>query len=168
MMSGPIPNRSTERRRRNKPVEGNETEIVDLTAMIAREVEIPVADQNWHPMAVRLWESLPKSGQCIHYEPSDWEIAYLICENISRELKPIFVGFKHVWNSEAEGFEDIPQMEKMPIKGGDLSAILKAFHVLMLTEGDRRRLRLELNRQGDGGEIKPPIPIGTAKAGLLG
>jgi hypothetical protein len=60
-------------------------------------------------------------------------------------------------------------MQTIPIKGGNLSSILKAFHVLMMTEGDRRRMRLELQRQKDGdvGEGATIIPIEQGKAGLL-
>ncbi len=166
---GPIPERSEARRRRNKPGDGVEVEIVDLMKTISKEVEIPVANEDWHPAVALLWESIPASGQSLHYEPSDWATAYIICETLSRELLPQFVGMRSTWNSDAEEMEQRPEFQTIPIKGGNLSSILKAFHVLMMTEGDRRRMRLELQRQGDtnDGAGATVIPIGEAKAGLL-
>lgn len=166
---GPIPVRSEERRRVNKPVEGVEIEKIDLTDLIQHPVEVPVADDDWHPMVKALWESIRSSGQSVHYEPSDWMVAMIICESLSRELKPQFVGFEHRFNKDAGEMEDRARFETIPIKGGNLSSILKAFHVLMLTEGDRRRMRLELSRQGaDDGVKAPVVPIGQQRARLLG
>jgi hypothetical protein len=165
---GPIPERSAARRRRNKPGDGVEVEIVDLMEKISKEVEIPVAPEDWHPMARLLWEAIPASGQSLHYEPTDWVTAYIICETLSRELLPQFVGMRSTWNSDAEEMEQRPEFQTIPIKGGNLSSILKAFHVLMMTEGDRRRMRLELQRsKPDDGEAATVIPIREAKAGLL-
>lgn len=165
---GPIPERSEARRRRNKPAPDVEVEIVDLNSLIMRPVEIPVANEDWHPAVRMLWDSIPASGQAIHYEPTDWSIAYVICESLSRELLPQFVGMRNVFNTEAGEMETRPEFQTIPIKGGNLSSILKAFHVLMMTEGDRRRLRLELQRQGaDEGKPAPVVPIRQAKANLL-
>src|SRR5689334_13342074 len=56
-------------------------------------VDQPVASEDWHPVARRLYESLACSGQAVFYEPSDWMVAYLIAESISMDLRPQFVGF---------------------------------------------------------------------------
>jgi hypothetical protein len=130
---GPPPKRAAERRRANKP------EGIQVTqAPGADEVEIPEADPQWHPIAIRWFSSLAKSGQSRFYEPSDWETAYLIAESLSRDLKPQVVG--------THPETGVPIRASIPLKGASLSSYLRAMGVLMVTEGDRRRARLELIR----------------------
>ena len=130
---GPVPKRSSERRRTNKPAEGAGI----TTAPAARSVTVPRADSAWHKVARGWYLSLAKSGQSRFYEPSDWATAYLIAESLSRDLSTQVVGF-----TEKEG----AITATIPLKGASLSAYLKAMSSLLVTEGDRRRLRLELQR----------------------
>lgn len=137
MTSGPPPKRSEERRRRNK--DAVETQKVDVAELASHDVEIPVADETWDPVTKMIWESLPRSGQAIFYEPADWAAAYLMCESIDRDLKPQVVGIHE------ETGEVI--MAEIPLKGASLSAYIKMMTSLLMTEGDRRRARIELERQ---------------------
>lgn len=144
MPPGPVPKKDAERRRRNKtPDNGGMSaipaEVVNLDVAIAGEVEVPVMDKDWHPIAKQMWESQIKSGQVLWMEPSDWAILYTLCESLSRDLKPQVIGI-----SEETGK---PIMATIPLKGASLNAYLKAFASLLMTEGDRRRLRIELERQ---------------------
>lgn len=117
-MPGPIPERSDRRRRTNIP------EGVQVTQAAGAEVVVPPdADETWHAVATRWFDSLKTSGQSAFYEDSDWATAYLIAESMSREL--------HTGE---------------PPTGAALAAWLKAMASLMVTEGDRRRARLELER----------------------
>ncbi len=117
-MPGPPPNRSDQRRRVNKP------EGVQVTKAPGAETVVPPdADQDWHPVATRWFDSLKTSGQSTFYEDSDWATAYLIAESMSRELNT-----------------------GEPPTGAAMGAWLKAMGSLMVTEGDRRRARLELQR----------------------
>jgi hypothetical protein len=131
---GPAPKRSNERRRKNspKPTKGKSGS--------ATKVKAPAADQEWHPVAKQWYDSLEKSGQCEFYEASDWAMAYLVAESISRDLEPQFVGI-------AEKSGEVV-FEKVPMKGASLSAYLKAMSALMVSEADRRRAGIELERQG--------------------
>lgn len=144
MAPGPVPKKDAERRRRNKTSEKDGSlshipaEVVNLDALLAGEVEIPVADEKWHPVAKMLWDSQQSSGQVLWMEPSDWAILYATCESLSRDLKEQFVGL------DEEGH---PVMAKIPLKGSSLTAYMKVFASLLMTEGDRRRLRIELERQ---------------------
>ncbi len=133
-MPGPIPNRSDQRRRTNKP------EGVQVTKAEGAELVVkPDADPDWHPIAVRWFDSLKTSGQSAFYEDSDWATAYLIAESIDRELKdqPIIMGA-----GETRRIEWV----KQPVSGTALAGWLKAMGSLLVTEGDRRRARLELER----------------------
>lgn len=157
---GPVPKKEAERRRRND--DGVELIKINLDELIAGEVEVPAADPNWHPIATHFYESLQKSGQAIWLEPSDWSVAYILAESLSRDLKPQFVGM-----SEETG-EAI--LMTIPLKGSSLSSYLKAFSALLVTEGDRRRLRIELERQkrideaAEGGNV---VDIVQARADLF-
>lgn len=151
--SGPPPKRSDQRRRRNAagPELGEITE-----APGAVEVPIPPADQDWHPLAAGWYESLADSGQSSFYEPSDWAVAKLIAENMSRELRPL-----PLIDSEGHAVLDSrgkPIVRKLPMRGASVSAYLRAMSSLLVTEGDRRRLRLELQRLKPNGEDKPAHP----------
>lgn len=127
---GPVPKRSDQRRRRNK------TEPV-AKAPSSGGAKPPPADAKWHPVAKRWFQSLEKSGQSRFYEESDWATAYLLAESISRELhpQPMVVG---------RGEHAEIEMVSLPPKGASLAAWLKAMSSLLVTEGDRRRARLEL------------------------
>lgn len=133
--SGPVPKRSDDRRRRNAPV----TEITAAPAAVA--VTIPPADPEWHPVAQLIYGSLAESGQQRFYESSDWAMAYLLCESVSLDLKPQFVGFAQTGRDESEA-----EFTVIPLKGASLSAYLKGFGSLLMSEGDRRRAGIELQR----------------------
>lgn len=128
---GPVPKRSTQRRRTNK-------ESVPETAPAAAVVTVPEPDENWHPTAALWFASLKESGQSRFYESSDWALAFVIAESISRDLKPQVVGIH-------EETGDVVRAV-IPMKGASLSAYLKAMGSLLVTEGDRRRAGLELQR----------------------
>ena len=135
---GPPPKRDAERRRRNKP--DVPTETVDLSTLFAQEVEIPVADEDWHPAARRWYDSLKRSGQARFFEPSDWATAYIVAEDLHRQLSPIPIVV-----TDAEGGQSV-EMHDVPMNGAKLAAVLKAAASLMATEAERRRLRIEIER----------------------
>jgi hypothetical protein len=126
---GPVPKRSEERRRRNKDVE-----IDQVSSGTDLPCTPPEPDMFWHPVATRWYESLAESGQAIYYEPSDWMVAFYTAEAMTRNL-----------NSGQ-------------FSGHLFAAVQQAMTSLLCTEGDRRRLRLELTR----GEVKD-----TESAGVI-
>jgi hypothetical protein len=132
---GPVPKRAEQRRRTNKPT----TEI--KTAAASPEVTTPTADDAWHPVARRWFDSLAESGQAVWYEPSDWALAYLLAESMTRDLEAQFVGFEQTSRETTEA-----KFAKIPLKGASLAAYLKAMSNLLVTEGDRRRAGVELQR----------------------
>jgi hypothetical protein len=98
---------------------------------------IPEPKENWHPIAKNWYVSLAESGQSEFYESSDWAIAFLTAESISRDLSPQVVGV----TPSGEILRDV-----IPMKGASLSAYMKVMGDLLVTEGSRRRASVELQR----------------------
>ena len=134
---GPVPKRDAQRRRRNKP------EVEATTAEGAPPSSAPAADEGWHPIARRWYDSLAGSGQSKFYEPCDWESAYLLAESMSRELNPQPMTVGH---GDAARIE----MVALPPKAASLAAWRAMMAALLVNEGDRRRVRLELERPAPG------------------
>lgn len=130
-MRGPVPKRSDQRVRRNKPDGPEPTKISGATT-----VKAPAEDRNWHVSAKRWFRSLKKSGQAIFYEPSDWAYAQLAADLLSSE------------------------MEREKPRAVMISQILSMMDNLLTSEGSRRRVRIELIRAGqDQGEDADVIPL---------
>lgn len=113
---GPIPKRSTERRRRNKESQ------VETVEPIVEDVAVPPAEERWHPIAKDWYQSLADSGQSRYFEPSDWQAARYVAEVMSRHLK--------AKRLSAQLF----------------AAIWSAMSDLLTTEAARRRVRMEIER----------------------
>lgn len=138
-MPGPIGKRDGERRRRNK--DAVDTTVIDVAELISQPVEVPVADENWHPAILQLWESLQHSATATLYEPSDWATAYLACVAFDRQLKPV-----PIVTTDTDGNQEV-KMHEVPIPGAALTSMLKWLQDLMATEGARRRLKIETERK---------------------
>lgn len=99
--------------------------------------EPPEGKRTWHPVAAQWYASLANSGQSWWYQASDWATAYVLAEEIHRQLSPQVVGIT----------KDGDVIKAHRPMGNALAAILKGATNLMATEGDRRRLRIELERR---------------------
>lgn len=138
---GPVPKRSTERRRRNAP----DPSEAPLTTAPLGDVVIPEADEDWHDIAYDWYTGLAVSGQSRYYAQSDWDFAVILAEQLSRLMAPRFVGFQEKWNRDADAMEKLPVMQRQPMNGGELTSLIKGFTNLLVTEADRRRMRIELD-----------------------
>lgn len=116
-MPGPVPERSDQRRRRNKP----ETPTKSAPAAAAKVVQ-PAPAESWHPMARDWYVSLSESGQAFFYEASDWQQARVWAEVLSRQLSADRISAQMIAAWSAGATE------------------------LLTTEGARRRARVELER----------------------
>ena len=123
-MPGPVPKRSEERIRRNADV--IETDTVEMVGAV--EVpELGLVDP--HPLIIDLYASLAESGQSKYYEPSDWEFARILCHFLDRQVK-----------------------SSKP--SGQLIAVLHSMMTdLLIAEGARRRVRLEIEREQQKAQI---------------
>jgi hypothetical protein len=83
-------------------------------------VLIPPLRDELHPLAVRWYESLATSGQARFFEPSDWAMALL----------------------GAEVMDEFLTSRKASL----LPPLMALCSSLLATEGDRRRMRLEIQR----------------------
>jgi hypothetical protein len=123
MTRGPIPKRSDERIRRNK-VDG--LEKVEAIA----PVRMPFLGlDNPHPIIVDLYLSLGNSAQSRFYEPSDWEYARFCLY-----------------------FADVLLKQQRP-SSQLLASVQTMLTDLLVSEGSRRRVRLEVERSQSGGEV---------------
>ena len=121
-VSGPVPKRSSERIRRNADI----VEIEKVQAIGL--VEPPDLDfPDPHPMVVDFYESLKDSAQSKYYEPSDWQFARFICHYMNKQLK------------------GAPSAQM-------LASINSALADLLVSEGSRRRVRLEIEREAATGQ----------------
>ncbi len=114
---GPVPKRSSERRRRNKD---SVVETVELKGL--GPVPVPESDPAWHPRAREWYESLADSGQSKYFEPSDWQAARVLADALTKCLRMkrfSAVLFASVWAGMAD---------------------------LLTTEASRRRVRMEIER----------------------
>ena len=187
---GPVPKRSSQRRRRNKtgevavapagdrrasegepPRSGRGSGVEAWRAhakalglhvpegasrgeIIAMVDEVqPDGMSGWHPIVRDWYESLAASGQSEFYEPSDWMTARLLAEAMSRELSP------QPMTVMTESGPDV-KMVSLPPKGASLSAWFKAMSSLLVTEGDRRRMQVELARESvESEEVEQPSSV---------
>ena len=118
-ITGPVPKRDDERIRRNVPeVPTTKVEVIgDFTP----QPELGFPDP--HPIVRDFWESLPGSAQCRFYEPSDWQFARLalhFCDKLLKSEKP---------------------------NGQLLSVVTSMLSELLVSEGSRRRVRMEIERK---------------------
>lgn len=121
---GPVPKRSDERIRRNK----DDSPVEKVQAVGTVEVpELGFADP--HPIVVDMYESLKDSAQSQYYEPSDWQFARYTLHFADQQLK---------------SSKPSAQM---------VTALNQAFTDLLLSEGARRRVRLEIERAQAGAQV---------------
>ena len=123
---GPIPKRDEERIRRNIP------EDPTVTIQAIGVVEIPELgdvsfDGETHPLITDMYESIKQSAAVKYYEPTDWQFARLALHTLNAELVAA-------------------RQQGRPIGAMKLTAINQMLSALLLTEGDRRRVRLEIER----------------------
>ncbi|QKO02399.1 terminase small subunit [Mycobacterium phage DroogsArmy] len=115
---GPIPKRSDQRVRRNIP----ETPVTVLPVTTKPVKAPPMGIPDAHPIVSQLWDSLAKSAQAQFYEPSDWAVARLALHFANKEI----------WSAKPNG-----QI---------LATVNQMLTSLLMSEGDRRRMNLEIQR----------------------
>lgn len=122
---GPVPKRSDQTIRRNEP----EIPIDKIPAI----GEVPIPDlglPNPHPIVKDMYQSLQDSAQKIYFEPSDWQYARLTLHFVNKLLR------------------------KREPSAMMLATVNQMLTSLLMTEGDRRRVRIEVERNKNQTEAK--------------
>lgn len=127
-MPGPVPKRSDHRRRRN--TDGGAVEKLHVKNP---HVDMPTANPEWHPLVLDWYNSLAESMQSRLYEPSDHQHARLLAHLLSTALR-----------EKEEEDRKLPAML--------LQTIFSEMSKLLTTEGERRRMRLEIERDDSGAD----------------
>lgn len=125
---GPPPKRTDQRRRRNLPGTPDGPKRAAVKAPTPGNVSRPPADPAWHHAATAWYESFERSGQSAFFTDTDWTTAWVAAETISREFN-----------------------EPGRVSGAAMAQFFKACTILLACEGDRRRVQLELTRDGASG-----------------
>ena len=104
----------------------------DLEAVTKLEVDVlaeppPLGWEPGHFLVRDLYESAKVSAQAVFYEPTDWAVLRLLLFQADVYLQNVAAGGR--------------------ISSHALAQIVDGFSTLMFTEGDRRRLRLEITRK---------------------
>lgn len=118
MPPGPIPNHSSDLSRGR---DANRADRPDLVKGERLPVTVYKADPNWHPAAKRLYNSVKTSGQAAFYQNSDWALLWALCDDMS-----------HFKSSDRRS----AQMA---------ATVYAGLGNLLLTEGERRKARIELD-----------------------
>ncbi|ASR86458.1 hypothetical protein SEA_CHANGELING_5 [Mycobacterium phage Changeling] len=123
---GPIGKRDEERVRRNK--DENPTETIQVIGTFAPPDLGDVSHLGeTHPLIIEMYDSIKQSAAVKYYEPTDWQFARLTLYTLNQEL----IAAQH---------------NGKPVGAMKLTAINQMLSSLLLTEGDRRRVRLEIER----------------------
>lgn len=120
-------------------------------------------DEAWHPIATEFWHAFQETAHTSLWAKSDWMKLYLMCEQISREMNPQFVGFSETWDHDADQMVKKPVRATLPMKGATLSALGQWMTTLGTTYADRLRLEIELGKPGTASG--PPDPNDAAPTG---
>lgn len=128
---GPVGKRSDQRHGHRSQEENSVTKVAVGEGFVA---PLP-ADPTWHPIARDWFEALANSGQSHFYEPSDWATARFVAHLMDEVLSS-------------------------PRTNGMLVSSIKSYmESLLTTEGDRRRVHVELERNLD---IDPDLEAARA------
>lgn len=146
---GPVP--APQRRRRN-------TDTKPRSTGERRKVLWPAIPDKWDPMAKMIYSSAQSSGQVDFYQQSDVAYLFFVCDQIDYYQRSGAVVVEHERDSDGKFLLD-DEGERIPVldENGQpkriavgkrsammLKSIFDQFEALLVSEGDRRRLRMEL------------------------
>lgn len=133
-------------------------------------VDPPKAKSDWHPTAKRLYASFGESGQVEWWQQSDWLLAYSLMEDLSwwKRTEELAIKSRKVregwdakaalltpdqreaegWSRERPGVTQFASPQKMQV-------IYQMLGSLLITEADRRKAHIELERAVD--PVESPV-----------
>jgi hypothetical protein len=100
------------------------------------------AEPAWQDYIQRLWKNLGRGAMAQYYQPTDWDQAFITLTILDYVICN-------------------PNPQTMQVNAAAISSCMSDLARLGVTEGDRRRLRIEAKPAATG-----PDPIQQAKEGL--
>lgn len=122
-MPGPPPNRSNDHSRERDA----ERRAVGITKAESIPCEIPEANPEWGKSPRMIWDAVLVSGQNVFYQASDWAVLWVLMEQLDIAM--------------------IDAREKGKLPAMLLQTVYSQLSSLGLTEGERRRMRIELETE---------------------
>ena len=136
---GPLPNRTDDLAYPREKQGGRVTPVTKGRLLAVEGFE---PDDEWHKIARMIWDAAGASGMSDFYQQSDWAILYTLCD-------------------------DITFYKNRGVRSGQmLATIMSALSSLGLTEGDRRRMHIELTEESDGEEDATVVVMDKYRQGL--
>lgn len=134
---GPLPKRLSEPQHRSSRVRKVERGVREVPVSGAARTAGPARglqpDPDWHDIARWLWDAACRSPQNRFYEETDWVMVYSVCDELSSH-------------------------KKAGRRSAQMLASINAQMVgLLFTEGDRRRLGIELSRVTEEQVLSPGV-----------
>lgn len=115
---------------------------------VARPVGQVEPDPEWHPVARMLWDGALTSGQSDFYQNSDYAVLYFLCGQLDSFARTKgYLAQRKTPSGEVvigEDGEPVEYFVPPRLNAQLLSVMEKMMGNLLLTEGDRRRVRVEL------------------------
>lgn len=142
-MSGPIPKRDNQKAGHNSKAESEEITRIKMIGSVPVPELIKFEGMIRHPLVENFYQSLQESGQSQFYEPSDWQTAQLCM---------------YLLNAQLLADRPSPTM---------IAAIWQMLGSLCVTEGERRRMRIEVDRETGEQASAEVIPISKVYADRL-
>ena len=142
-LRGAVPNRTEDLSRER---DANRNGRPPVTKGELRPVTIPPPDPDWHPIARMMWDAAQSSGMVDFYQDTDFAFLYSIVDDLSRNKE-----------TAARGGRVNSQL---------VTAVYSAMSSLGFTEGDRRRMRIELENKTEEGPDAAVTAINDYKATL--
>lgn len=122
---GPLPKRSDEPHSRRAGMDARDKAkdgFIYTTSPAGNHVTIPEPDPDWHHIARYLWDGMLESGASRFYESTDWAVLFSVCD-------------------------DITYYKRCGKRSGQMLASINSMLTsLLCTEGDRRRVGIELQK----------------------
>lgn len=124
-MAGGLPRKREEDLARPRERRGGDVLPVTHGEMMPLDLEVLAPDPEWHPSALAIWDTCKDSGQIMFYQNSDLAMLWSLCDDLS-------------------------YAKKARVRSGQLlQTIYSALNNLLLTEGARRAVRLELQKPSE-------------------
>lgn len=140
-LTGPIPNKENDLAR---PRERKGADVQPVTHGTLLDVTIPNPDPEWHQVVRMAWDALATSGMRDFYQNTDWAHAYIVLNELDAYLRPGIDKVASLKASKEAGYDVVVRYPERRLSGMTFTSIMSALTSLGMTEGDRRRMRIEL------------------------